>query len=230
MLLLLLDLALAASETEIPRALKGDPDELPAEENTAALIARAKAGDGDAFSALVQSYEKFVYHSACRVLSACGASVDLADDIAQDSFVKAWRSLDSFRGDCAFSTWLFRITVNTARDTLRSAARHPTVSLTRADSDDEDAPPAEWDLPVTSGDTVPESAVEQRETVLAVRRAIEQLPEEQRQVIVMRDLNDLPYKDIAEALGVELGTVKSRLNRGRASLKLILQKSGLFGG
>ena len=233
MLLLLLDAAMLAAETELPEQPNGKSAELSSdeysstEEEIADAIARARTGDADAFSVLVETYEKFVYHAACRVLTSCGGSDSLADDVAQDAFLKAWRSLDSFRGDCAFSTWLFRITVNAARDTLRSEARRPALSLTRVDSGDEDEP-EEWDVPVTSGDTVPESALEQQETVLAVRRAVELLPEEQRQVIVMRDLNGLPYRDIARALGVELGTVKSRLSRGRANLKTLLREKNLL--
>ena len=186
----------------------------------AALVERVKNGDDDAFAEIVERYEKLVFNAACRVLSSSGRSTDSADEIAEDAFVKAWRNIRSFRGDCTLSTWLYRIAVNTAKDKLRADARHPTLSLTSSDDDDEDR---EWDVPVTSGDTVPEDAVERQETIIAVRRAIESLPEDMRRVVVMRDLNDMPYSDIAEILGIELGTVKSRLNRGRAALKKLLE-------
>ena len=117
---------------------------------------------------------------------------------------------DRFRGECLFSTWLFRITANSARDYIRHKNRHQTVSLTSSEEDDDDN--KEWDVPVTSGDTVPESSLEKKELILGVRRAIEQLPEDQRAVVVMRDIHELPYKTIADTLGIELGTVKSRLN------------------
>ena len=185
------------------------------------LIERAKEGDSDAYSALVEEFERFVYNTALRVLSASGMPPDSAEDIAQDAFIKAWRNLPSFRGDCSFSTWLFRITVNCARDAVRSAVRHATVSLTRNDDEDEDG--AEWDVPVTSGDDIPEDAMLRREQILAVRRAIEALPEEQRQVIVMRDIHELSYQTIADTLGIGIGTVKSRINRGRAGLKALLE-------
>lgn len=188
--------------------------------DTSALVERARSGDTDAFSELVTCYERFVYNTACRVLTASNQSIADADDIAQESLIKAWRSLSSFRGDCSFSTWLFRVTVNTARDTIRSSARHPTVSMTVQDSDDDE--PEIWDVPVTSGDELPEEAAERRETIEAVRRAVEQLPEEQRKAVVLRDIHDLPYSEIAEILKVEIGTVKSRINRGRANLKKIL--------
>ena len=184
------------------------------------LVERAKSGDTDAFSEIVVCYEKFVYNTACRVLTASGRSVTDADDIAQDALIKAWRSLSSFRGDCSFSTWLFRVVVNTARDVIRSSSRRPVISLTR--QGDEEEEPEIWDVPVTSGDEIPEEAAERRETIEAVRRAVESLPDDQRQAIVLRDIHELPYSEIAAILGVEVGTLKSRINRGRANLKKIL--------
>ena len=197
-----------------------------ADKDVTALVERAKSGDTEAFSEIVTCYERFVYNTACRVLTASGQSVSEADDIAQDALIKAWRSLSSFRGDCSFSTWLFRVTVNTARDAIRSSARRPVVSLTRHDSEDEE--PEIWDVPVTSGSEIPEEAAERRETIEAVRRAVESLPDDQRQAIVLRDIHDLPYGEIAEILGVEVGTVKSRISRGRANLKKILRTGNFF--
>lgn len=192
-----------------------------------ALIERAKAGDNDAFSSLVGEFERYVYNTACRVLSASGTSLDSADDIAQVAFIKAWRNLSAFRGECSFSTWLFRITVNSARDHIRSSSRRPTVSLTKTpDEDSEDG--EEWDVPVTSGDELPEESLMKKEQILAVRRAIESLPPEQKEVIVMRDIHDLSYGTIAQTLGIGLGTVKSRINRGRANLKAMLEEMGVF--
>lgn len=190
------------------------PDEVDA------LVERVKKGDDDAFGEIVTLYEKLVYNAVCRVLSANGRATDSAEEIAGDAFVKAWRSIRLFRGDCAFSTWIYRIAVNTAKDMLRSERRHPTLSITG--EDDDDGEPREWDIPVTSGDDVPEYALDRKETILMVRRAIEALPEDMRQIIVMRDINDMQYSDIAKVLGIELGTVKSRLNRARAALKKIL--------
>jgi len=192
------------------------------EEQTALLIERVKNGDDQAFGEIVERYEKLVFHAVCKVLSACGRATDAADGIAEDAFVKAWRNLAVFRGECAFSTWLYRIAVNTARDYLRAEARQQTVPLTAITEDGEDDG-REWDIPVTSGDGVPEASVERKETILAVRRAVESLPDDMRRVVVMRDLNEMTYAEIAEVLGIELGTVKSRLNRGRAALKKILE-------
>lgn len=212
----------APPDSEVEKELRGDIDDRA---DVDKLVKRAQSGDDEAFSSLVEIFEKFVYNTALRYLSAAAQPAEAADDIAQNSFIKAWRSLSSFRGECLFSTWLFRITANSARDYIRHKNRHQTVSLTSSEEDDDDN--KEWDVPVTSGDTVPESSLEKKELILGVRRAIEQLPEDQRAVVVMRDIHELPYKTIADTLGIEPGTVKSRLNRGRANLKTIL-KNGNF--
>ena len=212
----------APPDSEVEKELRGDIDDRA---DVDKLVKRAQSGDDEAFSSLVEIFEKFVYNTALRYLSAAAQPTEAADDIAQNTFIKAWRSLSSFRGECLFSTWLFRIAANSARDYIRHKNRHQTVSLTSSEEDDDDN--KEWDVPVTSGDTVPESSLEKKELILCVRRAIEQLPEDQRAVVVMRDIHELPYKTIADTLGIELGTVKSRLNRGRANLKTIL-KNGNF--
>ena len=181
-----------------------------------ALVKRAQQGDESAFGVLVETYERFVYHTALRVLRMCGGNPGDGEDVAQNAFLKAWRSLPSFRGDCAFSTWLYRITVNCARDHCRMESRHPTVPLTKTDDDDEDVP---IDIPVTEGDTVPESVLDRQETVQQVRAAIQSLPDDMRAVILLRDIEDLSYAAIADLLHLEVGTVKSRLNRARNTLK-----------
>lgn len=188
-----------------------------------ALVKKAQAGDEAAFAVLVETYERFVYHTALRVLRMYGGSPEDGEDVAQNAFLKAWRSLPSFRGDCAFSTWIYRIAVNCARDHCRIASRHPTVSLTRNDTDDEEVT---IDVPVSEGDTVPESALERQETIRIVRAAIEALPEDMRAVILLRDMEDLSYADIAALLHLEIGTVKSRLNRARRTLKERLTQMG----
>ncbi len=230
---MLIDKKLTAEQDPLSAAKKGNkrpsvpPDTGAAEaESVTVLIKQAKGGDNEAFSALVCEFERFVYNTACRVLSAAGHPLDAAEDVAQDAFIKAWRSLSSFRGDCSVSTWLFRITVNCARDYVRSAVRRSTVSLTKITGEEEDG--EEWDVPVTSGDAIPEEAALKKDQILRIRQAIESLPEEQRQVIIMRDIHELSYQTIAESLGLGLGTVKSRINRGRANLRDILEKSKIL--
>jgi len=188
---------------------------------TDALVKRAKDGDTEAFGQLSLTYERFVYHTALRVLRAQGGRAEDGEDVAQNALFKAWRSLDSFRGECAFSTWLYRITVNCARDHCRAEIRRPAVSLTL--SEDEDGISQEIDIPVTDGDEIPEFALERQETVLAVRRAIQSLPPDMRQVILLRDIQELSYAEIADLLGIEVGTVKSRINRGRQALREALR-------
>ncbi len=183
------------------------------------LVARARSGDENAFGTLVETYERFVYHTAIRALRACGGKSEDGEDVAQDAFLKAWRSLPAFRGECAFTTWLYRITVNCARDHCRIEGRHPTTSLTVSDDEDEEM---QLDIPVTEGDTVPESAVDRKETTKLVREAIGALPEDMRKILLLRDMEDLPYADIAELLHLEVGTVKSRLNRARLALRQLL--------
>ena len=227
-------LALAAQgfplKSPVPPGLPGCLPDAPDDGDEAAVLAlveRARNGDDDAFSDLVSRYERFVFNTAVRVLSASAQSPDLADDIAQEAFIKAWRNLAAFRGDCTFSTWLYRIAVNCAKDGIRAASRRPAVSLSEMTGDgDEDG--EEWDVPVTSGETLPEEAAEKKELILAVSRAVESLPDEQRQVIVLRDLSGLSYQEISEKLGLELGTVKSRINRGRQNLKTILENGNFF--
>ena len=186
-----------------------------------ATVRKAKAGDDEAFSDLVLHYEKFVFNTACRILSSSGRSEGPADDVAQTAFIKAWRSLGNFRGDCAFSTWLYRITVNAAKDYLRSEGRRQETPITVNAGDDEDDM---WELPVTSENDIPDESYEKKERIATVRRAIEALPKDQRQIIVMRDLDELSYQEISDILGIELGTVRSRINRGRAKLKSILEE------
>ncbi len=183
------------------------------------LVALSTDGDESAFGELVGIYERFVYHTALRTLRSCGGNSDDGEDVAQDAFLKAWRSLSAFRGECAFSTWLYRITVNCAKDHCRIEGRHPTVSLTMSENEE---PDMQLEIPVSEGDTIPEAALERKETTRLVREAIGALPEEMRTVLLLRDMEDLPYADIADLLHLEVGTVKSRLNRARMALKQLL--------
>ncbi len=196
----------------------------PESEKLHSYIERARNGDAEAFGEVVGIYEKLVYSTACRALSGLGYNTSAAEDVAQNAFLKAWRSLAAFRGDCTFSTWLCRITINAAKDYARSRSRHGTVSLV---CEDEEAEEIMLEIPVTEGDEVPEDAIEKKETIRAVREAIASLPEDQRRVVILRDLKELPYCDIAALLHIEVGTVKSRLNRGRQALKTILLKKNV---
>ena len=176
--------------------------------NEQELIRRAQRGDGEAFHQLVEAYQTQVYRLALRM---CGESA--ADDVTQEAFLAAWRALPDFRGDCRFSTWLYRLTTNAAIDCLRREKRH-------RDTDDLEG----VELP-DGGDT-PQELAERSETQTAVRAALSTLSEEHRQVLLLRYMQELDYSEIAAALAVSEGTVKSRINRAKARLKEILSGGG----
>ncbi|MFL5799274.1 MAG: RNA polymerase sigma factor [Actinomycetota bacterium] len=178
-----------------------------AEDRTDAdLIDRHLHGDPAAFSSLVRRHERRVYNLCYRML---GKEED-ARDAAQDAFLTALRKLSSFRGEALFTTWLHRVTVNACYDALRRKRREPVLEPTRDEDEPEPAGP-------TSPDHA-DSAV----AAVDVQRALVQVPQEFRAVLILHDVQDLPYDDIAEALGIPVGTVKSRLHRGRVALAELL--------
>ncbi len=173
------------------------------------LVRRTLAGDREAFGVLVERHERRTYNLALRML---GREED-ARDATQDAFLTAFRKLASFRGDAAFSTWLHRVTVNACYDLLRRSARAPLVAR------GEDEPGPEPGAPVPDHADATAGAVD-------VRRALLRLPPEHRAVLVLHDVQDLPYEEVARALGVPVGTVKSRLHRARVALGRELRGEG----
>ena len=166
------------------------------------LIERYLRGDSSAFSALVRRHEKRVYNLCYRML---GREED-ARDAAQDAFLTALRKISSFRGEAQFTTWLHRVTVNACYDVLRKKKREPLLEPAR----DEDAP----EPPGPASPDHADSAI----AAVDVQRALMRVPQEFRAVLVLHDVHDLAYEDIAESLGIPVGTVKSRLHRGRIAL------------
>lgn len=180
------------------------------------LIRCAAKGNEDAFSDLVKQTQTSVY----RYLYAMVKNREDALDLSQETYVKLWRTLGSYRGDCSPITWILRIAKNTAIDHLRKMGKTGGVlSLTPTDKDGSDL---SLDLPDNDTDANPAQAYGRKQTNMAVRRAIVSLPEEQRDVIVLREFENLSYEEIAARLGLELGTVKSRLNRARHAIKEFL--------
>jgi RNA polymerase sigma-70 factor (ECF subfamily) len=179
----------------------------------AELIGRTRRGDVEAFGRLVERYQDYVYNAAYHLL---GGDQE-AEDIAQEVFVRAFSHLRGFEGRARFSTWLYGITLNCVRSRWRQERRRATVRLDGSDEDDEGGqdPPAD-----TAG---PVEAAMQSERVEAVRSAIACLEPELREAVVLRDIQGLSYEEIAESLGVPLGTVKSRLFRARQALKDLLE-------
>jgi len=167
------------------------------------LVRLYLAGDEHAFSVLVERHQTRVFNVALRVLG----DPDDARDAAQDAFLSMLRKLSQFRGDSAFTTWLHRVTVNSCYDILRKRRRQPVLRLI-ADEDDP-APDIGPPLPDHA-----DAAVDS----IDVARALQVIPEEYRVTLVLADVQDLPYEEIARVLDVPVGTVKSRVHRGRIAL------------
>lgn len=176
------------------------------------LIRRAASGDDGAFEKLVLAHQKQVYNLCLRM---SGNEQD-AYDLSQEAFIKAWRGLSQYQFGAEFSTWLYRLTRNVCIDHLRRVKRQPSVPL----ETEQDGEVLEMPLPDSAPG--PEERVLHEEKQRILSDAMQALPEEQREILVLRVVNDLPYEKIAEILGIQLGTVKSRLARARLQLKKIL--------
>lgn len=177
------------------------------------------AGDRNAFGPIVEANQDHVYR---LVLRLTGNEQD-AMDVTQEAFWKAYRELGSFRGDCRLGVWLYRIAYNKALDFLRSRQRRPTVSL-EADTEDGDTetmaiPDARYD---------PAAIYEQKELAESLREAMASLSPEHRTILELRELGGLSYEEIGTQLGLNPGTVKSRLNRAREQAAEFLRKHGTF--
>ena len=178
---------------------------------------RVLEGDVNAFEDLVTEHEKGVYAIAQRMT---GNAEDAAD-MTQETFIKAYNSLSSFRGDSKFSVWLYRIATNVCLDFLRSRSRKPTVSLSVEDDDGE-----ETQMDIADESQSPEQLLERGLTRDAVRRGLKSLSPEYRQILLLREIQGLSYEEIAEALALEVGTVKSRIFRARKRLCAFLLEDG----
>lgn len=180
-------------------------------------IERVLKGDANAFEHLVHAYEKTVYNLALRTL---GNRED-AEDVTQEAFLKAYRSLDSFRGDSKFSVWLYRIVSNLCLDLLRSRQRKPTQSLTVEDDDGEIG-----ELEISDEHFSPEKLLDRKLTRESVQRGLAALPDDARQILLLRELQGMSYEEIGQALDLEPGTVKSRIFRARKRLCAFLLQDG----
>jgi RNA polymerase sigma-70 factor (ECF subfamily) len=175
-------------------------------------VRRVQAGDTEAFEPLVEKYKRKVFRLAYQVLR----DQEEALDVAQEAFVKAFRALPAFKGDSAFYTWLFRITMNVALDRKRQRA-------TRAKSlGAEDVPPEEWERTATSTDPDPEDVATGLERRERIRKGLDSLSDHHRTIIILSDIEGLQYREIAEVLGIPMGTVMSRLHHARKRLRAIL--------
>ena len=186
-------------------------------EQEAMIVRKVLQGDVNAFEKLVTEYEKAVYAIAQRMT---GNPEDAAD-MTQETFIKAYNSLSSFRGDSKFSVWLYRIANNVCLDFLRSKSRRPTVSLSAEDDDGE-----ETQLDIADESQSPELLLESSLTRDAVRRGLDSLPPDYKQILLLREIQGLSYEEIAAALDIESGTVKSRIFRARKRLCTFLIEDG----
>lgn len=182
------------------------------------LVEAGRSGDVEAFNQLVRLYEGRVYNLCYRMLG----DAESAADAAQDTFLSAFRNLRSFRGG-SFRSWLLRIATNTCYDVIRARKRRPTTSLNAiltADDGTTFAPP--------SHDESPEEFVQRRELGAAIQQGLMLLPADQRIVVILCDVQGMPYEEIAQITNTNLGTVKSRLSRGRARLRDFLKSGELL--
>ena len=185
------------------------------------LVSMARDGNERAFEQLVSIYEKSVFNMAMYITH----DREDALDVSQEVFVKLWQTIQNYRGDASLLTYLMTLTKNAAYDLERKKARHRTMSLTL---ENEDGETVELDLPDRSDEANPEQNYLRKEKIETVRRAINALDRDWREIIIMRDINGMSYAEISGATGLTEGTVKSRLNRARQALKKILEKWNYF--
>jgi RNA polymerase sigma-70 factor, ECF subfamily len=179
----------------------------------AQLVERVKAGDRQAFELLVTKYERRVL----RLLSRFIRDQAEMEDVAQETFIKAYRALPQFRGESAFYTWLYRIAVNTAKNYLSTQGRRPISmsQLQSADAEDGESFDAE---DVVEDTNTPDAVLHSRQVAETVNAAIEALPPDLRTAITLREIEGLSYEEIAEAMSCPIGTVRSRIFRAREAI------------
>jgi RNA polymerase sigma-70 factor (ECF subfamily) len=190
------------------------PLEVKAIDSDALLVERAVAGDQKSFELLVIKYQRRIQ----RLIGRMVRDVDLVEDIAQETFIRAYRALAQFRGEAQFYTWLYRIAVNTAKKALMDLKRNPTVSENFYKSDDNDET-SSLENELTSSET-PDAVLASKEIAQIIQAALAALPEELRQAITLREIEGLSYEEISEAMNCPIGTVRSRIFRAREAISL----------
>jgi RNA polymerase sigma-70 factor (ECF subfamily) len=179
----------------------------------AVLVERCKRGDVRAFEMLVVKYQRRIE----RLIGRMVRDVDLVPDIAQETFIRAYRALPQFRGESAFYTWLYRIAVNTAKKALGDLKRDPLVTESARFSTDEEDETSRVENELTNGET-PEALLASKEIAQAVNAAIEALSEDLRQAITLREIEGLSYEEISDVMNCPIGTVRSRIFRAREAI------------
>lgn len=193
-----------------------------AQDTDLVLVERTIAGDQKAYSLLVLKYQRRIQ----RLIGRLVRDVDLVEDISQETFIRAYRALHQFRGDAQFYTWLYRIAVNTAKKFLLELKREPTVSKSSHQSDEEDE--TSWQKNEQSTEETPESLLAAKEIAAMVNSAMDELAEDLKEAIVLREIEGLSYEEIAAVMDCPIGTVRSRIFRAReaisARIKPMLEK------
>jgi RNA polymerase sigma-70 factor, ECF subfamily len=189
---------------------QGDADAL--------LVERAKRGEVSAFEMLVIKYQRRIE----RLIGRMVRDTDLVQDIAQETFIRAYRALPQFRGESAFYTWLYRIAVNTAKKALVEKKRDPLVFEGALVSTDEGEEPSRVENELSDGET-PETVLAGRQVAATVNAAIDALSDDLRQAIVLREIEGLSYEEIADVMNCPIGTVRSRIFRAREAIAIKLR-------
>ena len=181
------------------------------------LLEKARHGDQEAFGELVRLYEKKVYALTLRMCK----NPDDAAEAAQEAFLSAWQGLKFFRGEASFSTWLYRLASNACVDLLRKEQRHRAVSGPSLNDED-------TYMDIADDAATPQELAERSELREQIEEGLQSLTPEHREVLILRELHQLSYDEIAQTLDLDTGTVKSRISRGRKALRNFLLQSGNF--
>lgn len=178
-------------------------------------LKQSKSGDLGSFERLIEKYQQVAYNIAYRMV---GNEED-AKDITQEAFIKVFKSIVSFREDSSFSTWLYRIVMNTCKDELRKK-KLKVISIDR----DIEVGESSVNFEIPDHTYSPEAIYEKKQLHAMLSQALTDLPEQNRIVVIMRDVQGFSYEDIAECINIPVGTVKSRINRGRHMLRELITK------
>ncbi len=191
---------------------------MAAEDVDRELVDRARQGDVRAFEMLVVKYRRRIE----RLIGRMVRDSDLVQDVAQESFIRAYRAMPQFRGDSAFYTWLYRIAVNTAKKALVELKRDPLVTESARGGRDEDDETSRVENELSDGET-PEAVLASKEIAATVNAAINALSDDLRQAVTLREIEGLSYEEIADVMNCPIGTVRSRIFRAREAIAIKLR-------
>jgi RNA polymerase sigma-70 factor, ECF subfamily len=182
-------------------------------DSDALLVERVKRGDSRAFEMLVVKYQRRIE----RLIGRMVRDPHHVQDIAQETFIRAYRAMPNFRGESAFYTWLYRIAVNTAKKALVDMRKDPVIGESDLYSGDDSEEPSRHEVALSDGET-PDAVLASKEIAQAVNDAVADLSEDLRQAVTLREIEGLSYEEIAEAMNCPIGTVRSRIFRAREAI------------